>query len=113
MAEEEEDLNAFNLWDSVGAAIMLGIVPAVMSFVFNDHDILSVATWGGVALLAGFVVYILGLMIPVLLLSRFVNLIAYILTPIYIVVAIILWGEKVKEDIPSATPLEDVHPAQK
>lgn len=101
MAEEDEDLNSFNLWDSVGAAIMLGVVPAAMCSVFNDHDYVSAGICMGVAVLVGGMVYLAGFLLPGRLIGRIINLIGCVLTPVYIIIAILMWGDAVKEDIPS------------
>ena len=40
MSKQVVDYNAFNSWDSFGAALMLGIVPAIMNYVFTEpHDV--------------------------------------------------------------------------
>lgn len=105
MAEEEEDLNAFNIWDSVGATIMLGVVPAALCYVFNDHDYISSGLCMGASLLAGCIVYLAGLLMPGRLLGRIVNLAGCLLAPIYLIIAILMWQEAVKEDIPSTQDL--------
>lgn len=33
-----EDYNEFNCWDSGGAAFLLALVPAVLYYVFSEHD---------------------------------------------------------------------------
>lgn len=111
MADKEEDLNAFNVWDSAGAVVMLGIAPAAMVYVFNDHDVVGAAMCAGIALLAGAATYLAGVVFPGRALGRIVNFVACVLTPVYIIVAIWLWGDKVKRDIPNLTPMEE--PAEK
>lgn len=101
MSEEDEDLNAFGLWDSVGASVMLGVVPAALCYIFNKHDVASTVMLLGVALLAGGVVYLLGLVMPGRVLGRIVNLLGLVLTIIYIVAAYWMWSDAVQRDFPS------------
>lgn len=43
---EQEDFNAFEWYDTAGAILFLGLVPAALNFAFNDHDLV----WTGLIL---------------------------------------------------------------
>jgi len=90
MADEEE-FNAFDSLDCGGAVLMLGIVPAVMGYVFDDHNVLLAATLGGGAFLLAMAVYLLALLTRWRIIGHIVGLIGSVLTPCYVAVAVYLW----------------------
>lgn len=106
MSEEPEDHNEFGKWDSVGAAAMVGIGPAVLYFVASDHDIAGTVSWASIAGIAAGVVYLLSLIVPRKKLSRMVNLCAWVVSIIYSVVAFVVWHDILEKDFPSADKTE-------
>ncbi len=90
MADEEE-FNAFDSLDCGGAVLMLGIVPAVMGYVFDDHNVLLAATLGGVAFLLAVAVYLLALLTRWRMISYIVGLVGGVLTPCYVAAAVYFW----------------------
>ncbi len=91
MAEEPEDLNAFNSEDCGGAVLMLGIVPAVLNYVFNKEQMGLTITFGVGALLLAGAVYLLAKLTQWAAVGRVVNLVGCILVPAYVVIAVMLW----------------------
>lgn len=88
MADKEvEDHNAFSRWDSVGAIAMLASFPAVVTFVFNDHDIKGALVWAVVAAAAAGVVFLLSLIIKERFLNKIVNFIGWGVTLFFV-----YWG---------------------
>lgn len=79
-----EDYNEFNCWDSGGAAFMLALVPAVLYYVFGDHD------HTGAAML---VMVAVGCGVFVLLLARYTSsrMVSRILQPVGTVLCILYW----------------------
>ncbi len=101
MTEEPEDYNAFGKWDAVGAAAMLGLFPAVLNFIFNDHDIPGTISLLSVSGGAALVVYLLGFIVPEKSLGRVVNIVGCVLTLVFFVVAYFMWGDAIERDFPS------------
>lgn len=91
MNEEEEDFNAFNSWDCLGATALLGIMPAVLNFIFNDKDLISTALLGAVGLIISLAVFVLSLITHWRIIGVLVNLAGCILTPIYIGITLYFW----------------------
>lgn len=91
MSEEDEDFNAFNSWDCLGATALLGIMPAVLNFIFNDKDLISTALLGAVGIIISLAVFALSLITHWRIIGILVNLAGSILTPIYIGIAIYCW----------------------
>lgn len=92
----EEDYNEFDMWDCAGAAAMLAMVPAVLYYVFSDHDktgtklLLIVACGvGGIVLTAA---YFIGARIV----SRIMQLVGPVLCVLFWILAIHLWMTKSK-----------------
>ncbi len=111
MSEEPEDYNAFGKWDAVGAAAMLGIFPAVLNFIFNDHDIAGTLSWSSVSVIAALAVYLLGIVVPERSLGRIVNLVGVVLTVVYGIIAYYMWSESVAELFPVEEPAVEPSPA--
>lgn len=91
MSEEEEDFNAFNSWDCFGATALLGMMPAVLNFIFNDKDLISTALLGAVGLTVSVAVFLLSLVTQWRIIGVLVNLAGCILTPVYLAIAIYCW----------------------
>lgn len=107
MTEEQEDYNAFGKWDAVGAAAMLGLFPAVLNFIFNDHDIPGTISLLSVSGGAALVVYLLGFIVPEKTLGRVVNIIGCVLTAVFLVLAYFMWAEAIERDFPSTPEITD------
>lgn len=101
MSEEPEDYNAFDKWDAVGAAAMLGLFPAVVHFIFSKHDIPGTLTWLVVPVVAALAVYLSGFLFSGKSLGRIVNLVGLILTPIFLIIACFYWAEAIERDFPT------------
>ena len=91
MSEQEEDFNAFDHWDCLGASLFLGIMPAVLNFVFNDKDIVSTALLGAAGVAAAFAVFALAFITRWRIIGTLVNLVGGVLTVIYIAIAVYCW----------------------
>lgn len=107
MTEEQEDYNAFGKWDAVGAAAMLGLFPAVLNFIFNDHDIPGTISLLSVSGGAALVVYLLGFIVPEKPLGRVVNIIGCVLTAIFFVLAYFMWADAIERDFPTTPEITD------
>lgn len=94
MAEEQQDLNDFKRWDAVGATGFLAVVPAVMYWVFVEHDVVKVAAIGGAAVIAVFVVLVLSFLFSERTIGLIVNKIGMFLAPLYLAIAIWLFWLK-------------------
>lgn len=118
MSEQQKDYNAFNSWDSFGATLMLGAVPAVMYEVFAKADGVEVDHTVTVlivvaAVLISLVVLAVSLITRWRIIGTLVNLAGATLTPVYIAIAICAW---LPEDEPEAPAQQDAaatpqHPA--
>ena len=107
MSEEPEDYNAFGKWDAVGAAAMLGIVPAVYHFIFNNHDIPGTISWASISLVAAAGVYLLSFVMDGKAVGRIVNLVGMVLTVIYIIIGYFLWQGAVERIFPTSAPEQE------
>ncbi len=112
MPEEPEDYNAFGKWDAVGAAAMLGVFPAVLNFIFNDHDIPGTISLMSISVIAGLAVYIAGLVVDGKFLGRIVNYVGWALTPIYAIIAFFMWKEATDKLFPTEGTPQQVQPAE-
>ena len=110
MPEEPEDYNAFGKWDAVGAAAMLGVFPAVLNFIFNDHDISGTISLMSISVIAGLAVYIAGLLVDGKFLGRIVNYVGMSLTPVYVIIAYFMWDEATDKLFPTEET-QQVQPA--
>lgn len=110
MSRQVVDYNAFNSWDSFGASFMLGIVPAIMNYVFTEpHDIAGSIFIAVVAVLISVVILGLSLVTRWAIIGTLVNLAGNILTPLYVGIAVYYWGfaEKPEQILPEP-PSEQV-----
>lgn len=88
---EEEDFNTFDSHDCGGAVLMLGIVPAVMAYVFDDHNVVLAALFAGIAVVIAAAVWGLSLITHWRIIPRLVSLAGAVLTPLYVALAVYLW----------------------
>ncbi len=91
MAEEEEDFNAFTGADCAGAVLMLGIVPAVMNYLFFKDNMTLTMMLGAGAVGLALLVFLLVRLTGWRLIGSVVNLMGCILVPAYLAAAIWLW----------------------
>ncbi len=91
MSEEEEDFNAFDSWDCLGASMMLAIMPAALNFIFNDKDLVSTVILGVIGGSISIAVSLLAFVTRWRIIGTLVNLAGCILTPIYIFIALYCW----------------------
>lgn len=91
MSDEEEDFNAFDSWDCLGASLMLAIMPAALNFIFNDKDLISTALLGIVGVAVSGAVFLLALVTRWRIIGTLVNLAGCVLTPIYVAIAVYCW----------------------
>lgn len=91
MSEEEEDFNAFNCWDCLGASLMLAIMPAALNYIFNDKDLISSAILGVIGVGISVAVFLLAFITRWRIIGTIVNIAGCILTPIYVIIAVYCW----------------------
>lgn len=109
MSAESEDLNEFNCWDTLGAMLMLTMVPAIMNFVFNEKDVVGSAVIAGIGVLISVVVFGLALLTRWRIISRIVNLMGCVLTTLYIALSVYLWvwgGDERESNLPDAAAVQ-------
>ena len=106
MSDEAEDLNEFNSWDTLGAMLMLTMVPAVMNYVFNDQDVVGSAVIAGIGVVISVAVFGLSLLTRWRIISRVVNMLGCVLTTLYIALSVYLWvwGGDEAETVSSEPP---------
>lgn len=97
MSSEPEDFNAFNHWDCLGASLMLGIVPAILNFVFNDKDIISTVFLAGAGIAVAVLVFLVAWITRWRIVGVIVNWVGTALTVLYISIAVYLWIPKDEE----------------
>ena len=101
MSRQVVDYNAFNSWDSFGASFMLGIVPAIMNYVFTEpHDVAGSIFIAVVAVLISVVILGLSLVTRWPIIGTLVNLAGNILTPLYVGIAVYFWWFAEKPETP-------------
>ena len=118
MSEQQKDYNAFNSWDSFGATLMLGLVPAIMYEVFTKADDVEVDHTVTVlivvaAVLISLVVLGVSLITRWRIIGTLVNLAGATLTPVYIAIAICAWLPEDEPEPPAQQAAEAAprHPA--
>lgn len=106
MSDEAEDLNEFNSWDTLGAMLMLTMVPAIMNYVFNEQDVVGSVVIAGIGVVISVAVFGLALLTRWRIISRVVNLLGCVLTTLYIALSVYLWvwGGDDEETASSETP---------
>ena len=115
MSSEPQDLNEFDATDCGLAALMLGVVPSIIHFVFcGGMDSLVVT---GIMFVAGVVlalaVWGVAYYSHTRLVGILVNLAGCILTPVYIAVAVYLWvygSPQAADEPPAAQPVPAAQP---
>ena len=88
----DEDFNEFNSWDSGGAAFMLAVVPAVMYYVFSDHDRLGTVMLLGIAVGAGLLVFLVAHFTHSRIVGRLMQVVGISLCVVYWLYAFHLWA---------------------
>ena len=121
MSEQQKDYNAFNSWDSFGATLMLGLVPAIMYEVFTKADDVEVDHTVTVlivvaAMLISLVVLGVSLITRWRIIGTLVNLAGATLTPVYIAIAVCAWLPEDEPETPAqqaaeAAPRQPAPPA--
>ena len=109
MSKQVVDYNAFNSWDSFGAALMLGIVPAIMNYVFTEpHDVTGSIFIAALAVLISLVILGLSLVTRWAIIGTLVNLAGIILTHLYVGIAAYYWwfAEKPEQILPQPATQE-------
>ncbi|MGN0865006.1 MAG: hypothetical protein ACI4P8_02535 [Akkermansia sp.] len=91
MSEPQEDFNAFNSWDCFGASLMLGGTPAILNYVFNNHEIVSSVLLAAIGVTVAVVVFLLALVTRRRLIGYLVNTVGWVLTLVYIGIAVYCW----------------------
>ncbi len=91
MAETQEDLNAFDSWDSAGAVLTLGVAPVVASYIFFRDMPWLMFLFGAAAVGLAALVFMLSKLTGWRIIGSTVNLVGCILVPAYLVAAIYLW----------------------
>lgn len=88
---DQEDYNEFNSWDCAGSALMLAFVPAVIYFVFNDHDLVGTLMLSAMAAGVGVVVFFVAHFTNSRIVSRIMQLIGTVLCVLYWIYAMHKW----------------------
>lgn len=108
----DEDLNEFNSWDCGGAAIMLALVPAVLYYVFSDHEYMGTVTLGGIAVGVGVVVFLVAHFTRSRVVGRLMQLVGIALCVLYWCYAIHMWATHNRVHLPDAVaPAAAAQPA--
>jgi hypothetical protein len=103
MNEPQEDYNAFNSWDNFGATLMLGIVPAVMNYVFTkEHEVGSSIFIAVIGLLISLVVLAVSLITRWRIIGQMVNIAGMVLTVVFWAFASYFWW--IQDDEEPAAP---------
>lgn len=89
---EQEDYNEFNSWDSGGAAAMLAFVPAVIYYVFNDHELKGTLILTAMAAGVGIVVALVAHFTSSRVTSRIMQLIGTALCVVFWIYAMHKWA---------------------
>lgn len=99
----DEDFNEFNSWDCGGAAFMLAVVPAVMYYVFSDHDYKGTATLIFIAGGVGLFVFIVAYFTRSRVVGRLLQLVGVVLCVLYWLYAFHLWANNNRVSLPTQT----------
>lgn len=91
MSEPQEDFNAFNSWDCFGASLMLGMTPALLNYVFNNHEIVSSVFLAAMGVAVAVGVLLVSLVTRRRLVGYVVNTAGWVLTLVYIGIAAYCW----------------------
>ncbi len=91
MDEPQEDLNAFDSYDSAGAVLTLGVPPVVACYVFAKEMVWLMVFFGALAVGLAVFVFLLGRLTGWSIIGKVVNLVGCILVPLYIAGTIWLW----------------------
>ena len=93
MSSEPENLNDFDATDCGLATLMLGVVPAIIHFVFcgGMETLVTTGLLGAAGVLVAVLVWVVAVVTGSRLVGMFVNWAGCILTPLYIALAVYLW----------------------
>ncbi len=91
MDEPQEDLNAFDSYDSAGAVLTMGVPPVVACYIFAKEMVWLMVLFGALAVGLALLVFLLSKLTGWSIIGKVVNLVGCIIVPVYIVGAIILW----------------------
>lgn len=108
----DEDFNEFNSWDCGGAAFMLAAVPAVMYYVFSDHDLMGSAALVGMAAGAWVLVFLVAHFTHSRVVGRLMQIVGVGLCVAYWIYAMHLWSTNNRISMPApAQPAAGTSPA--
>ena len=113
MSSEPQDLNEFDATDCGLAALMLGVVPAIIHFVFcgGMDSLVVTGIMGAAGVFLGVAVWAVAYYTHTRVVGILVNLAGCILTPLYIAVTVYLWVYG--DDAPAeqqAAPVQQAEP---
>ena len=113
MSSEPQDLNEFDATDCGLAALMLGVVPAIIHFVFcgGMDSLVVTGIMAAAGVFLGVAVWAVAYYTHTRVVGILVNLAGCILTPLYIAVTVYLWVYG--DDTPAEqeeTPVQQAEP---
>ena len=113
MSSEPQDLNEFDATDCGLAALMLGVVPAIIHFVFcgGMDSLVVTGIMAAAGVFLGVAVWAVAYYTHTRVVGILVNLAGCILTPLYIAVTVYLWVYG--DDTPAeqeAVPVQQAEP---
>lgn len=113
MSSEPQDLNEFDATDCGLAALMLGVVPAIIHFVFcgGTDTLVVTGIMAAAGAFLGVAVWAVAYYTHTRVVGILVNLAGCILTPLYIAVTVYLWVYG--DDTPAeqeAAPVQQAEP---
>lgn len=110
MSSEPENLNDFDATDCGLAALMLGVVPAIIHFVFcgGMDTLVTTGLLGVVGVFVAIAVWVVAVITRSRVVGILVNWAGCILTPLYIAVTVYLWMQDdtppAEQPVPEAAP---------
>ena len=115
MSSEPQDLNEFDATDCGLAALMLGVVPAIIHFVFcgGMDSLVVTGIMAAAGVFLGVAVWAVAYYTHTRVVGILVNLAGCILTPLYIAVTVYLWvyGDDTPAEQEAATVQQAEPPA--
>ena len=102
MSSEPENLNDFDATDCGLATLMLGVVPAIIHFVFcgGMDTLVTTGLLGVVGVFVAIAVWVVAVITRSRVVGILVNWAGCILTPLYIAVTVYLWMQD--DEVPPA-----------
>lgn len=98
----DEDFNEFNSWDSGGAAGLIAAVPAVMYYVFSEHDLKGTGVLLAMAAGAAVLVFLVAHFTRSRVVGRLVQLVGVVLCVAYWGYAFHMWATHNRISLPQA-----------